>query len=417
MRRWFRLVGITLLAILLVTSAAATGAGPRTAIDETEPNDTPATANPIASGAIVSGTTGPGDLDYFALRGTNTTWGFVARLHHPGGSAYPYQLQALSGDGVTLLAGQIGDDCVFALQAFAGNNTTHYLRVDSGGLFETPYAYELRYAETVVAAQPEVEPNNTAATGTPFSFTNAGSIDPRGDKDCFLLHGREGDRFLLALDTDPEGDGNPCQGFGYYADLYAPSGERVAGLLADYPDGATWTEPLTQTGAYALCVTSNPMCGGPGYTYKVGVMRNDRLYVPDYRYTTTWLEPGPDGAAHVGDLLTFSFCLTNSSPITIPGALNWGATFDAASLEVVGSDPPATESTSGFISWQGQRAGLLPGETYSVTFTARALKPSIDSVHASLSVDYYFTGHGGAAAYRIWGDQQVNLPLVRMAVP
>ena len=177
------------------------------AASETEPNNNPGEANSLAPDTIMDGTIDPiGDVDYYALNGVNATWGFIALLETDEAGT----LTALGSDGTTVLQSDTGSweqGAGIALQNFADGSATHYLRVNESGN-DAAIPYTLRYYNTVVTTQPEIEPNETAATGTPSSFTHAGTLSATDDTDCFAFHGRAGDTILLALNMDSGGPAN-----------------------------------------------------------------------------------------------------------------------------------------------------------------------------------------------------------------
>ncbi len=383
---------------------------------ESEPNDTPGTADPISPAVTNNASIDPiGDVDYYSLDGVNTLWGFIALLDTLSSTASKRAtLTALRNDGATVLQSDTGSwelGSGIALQNYADGNSTHYLLVNEEGNDAAVTPYTLRYYNTVVSAQPEVEPNDTPASGTPSSFTHSGVISPTDDVDCFAFQGRVGDTILLALNGDPEGDGSPLDPA---LDLFDPSGTLLKSADVSGLAGNEFIEyvGLPSAGSYAYCVRAASGAGGSTSTYKVGLVRNGGLYFPDMTHGPTWLNPRPGNYARIGDTLSFRLEITNTSPIPIPGDIRLTATYSSTCLSVVTTTPPATSTSAGYISWDGQRTtGLASGETYSVTMDMLALALCSDNIHQGTGVSYYYTGMGDNVDYSILAD--LYLPIIQ----
>jgi len=389
-------------------------------VNETEPNDTPATANPLSPGDTLTGAVNlAGDLDFYALGGVNTGWGFIALLDTtasaPGTRA---TLTAFANDGATVLQSDTGSwerGSGIALQNYASGSLTHYLRVNEEGDDATVPTYNLRYYQTVTDSQPEAEPNGTRLTGTPSSFTHSGVIAASGDVDCFAFQGRTGDNVLIALNGDPEGDGSPVDPL---VELIAPNQAVLKTANVSGLGGKEFLEysGLASAGVYAYCVRAAAGVGGNLATYKAGLVRNGFLYFPDYTYSATWLNPRPGNYALIGDLLSFQLSVTNTSPLRIPGNIRMTASYSSACLDFVNAIPPETTSSPGYVSWDGQKpAGLDPGEVYSVQMNMQALKQCSDAIDQDLGLDYYFTGTGTTVNYDIY--RGVFLPITLRSLP
>jgi len=378
------------------------------AASEAEPNNNPAQANPLPPRILMDGAVKPvGDLDYYALAGINTTWGFIALLEIDGSGT----LTALGSDGTTMLQSDTGSweqGAGLALQNFADGSATHYLLVNENGNDGIIPEYTLRYYNTVVATHPEIEPNETAATGTPSSFTHAGTLFPTGDVDCFAFQGFVGDTILLALDTSSGSPANPVLELRDSADAvlqstdFSGTGEdeflEYTGLPAD--------------GVYAYCVRMAGGSGDPDAAYRVGVVRNGGLYFPTYQQKPTWLNPRPGNAANVGDTLSFRLAMTNTSPIAIPGDINFTAAYSPDCLSFLDANPTPTSQSSGQVSWDGLRpAGLAPGQEYSVTVDLQAIDDCTGEFRQSTYISYLFTGTGGSIDYTIHSNW-IYLPTV-----
>jgi len=397
-------VAITVAFIVAVSAATPT---------EIEPNDTPAQANPLSPGTPDTGAIIPiGDTDYYSLTGVNTTWGFIALLDTVDSTTSTRgTLTALGTDGTTVLQSDTGSwerGSGIALQNYADDSATHYLRVDEEGNDATVTTYAIRYFPTVVRTQPEVEPNGTRSTGTPSSFTMNGVISAAGDVDCFVFHGRAGDTILIALNGDPEGDGSVIDPV---LELIAPTDAVLKSADISATGGKEFIEyvGLTSEGVYAYCVSDKGGGGGADATYMVGLVRNGGLYYPSCTMRAAWLNSRPGSYARIGDLMTFQLAITNTSPLTIPGNIRITTTYSPTCLGLVSVMPPATTTSGGRVSWDGQKSGLVPGEVYSVTMTMLARNRCSDRVYQGTGVDYYFTGYGDSVPYTIWGS--VYLPI------
>jgi len=354
-----------------------------------------------------------GDTDYYSVTGVNPTWGFIALLDTTGSSSSNNgTITALRSDGINPLQSDTGSwerGSGIALQNYVNGSDTHYLRVDEEGNDATISGYELRYYNTVTDAQPEIEPNDTRSSGTPSSFTHSGVINSNGDIDCFAFQGRTGDKILLALNGDPEDDGSTIDPV---LELVGPTDVPLKAADASGTGGKEFIEyaKLSSDGVYAYCVHSETNLGGPSATYKVGLVRNGGLYFPTYIHGPTWINPRPGNIALVGDLLSFRLAITNTSPLAIPGNIRITTHYSSTCLDLVSAVPPATTTSPGYVSWDGQKTGLAPDEVYSVVLNVRALSACNQSVYQDTGVAYYFTGHGDEAYFTILGS--IYLPLV-----
>jgi hypothetical protein len=376
------------------------------AVYESEPNDSAATANPLPANVMMTGIISPaGDLDFFAQPGVNPTWGYIALLDTVSGTTpLSASITALHNDGATALQSDSGSwtrGSGIALQSYADGGITHYLRIKAPAVT----SYTLRYYNTIVATQPEAEPNNTRATGTPSSFTHAGVISPAGDVDCFAFHGRAGDHVLVAVNADG-GDLDPV------LDLIDPTDTPLKSADVSGAGGKEFVEygPLASEGVYAYCVRDKAGGGGATYGYRAGIMRNGYLYFPGYVYNGTWLNPRPGNFARIGDLLKFQMAVTNATPITVPGQLNFSANYADTCLAFVSASPPAATSP-GSVSWYGLKTNLVPGEVYSVSMTMQAIAGCTDVINGGLGLPYYLTGHGIQIPYRVFSTAAF-MPLI-----
>lgn len=114
-------------------------------VDETEPNDDAQRADTITS-PLVTGSVGPGDVDYFRFRATEDVRVAVIVDDDPDGDGQPTDthIAILDTDGSTVLAEGDNDDAAVANAAGTvktDREATYFVRVkrDAGGLFPEPY--------------------------------------------------------------------------------------------------------------------------------------------------------------------------------------------------------------------------------------------------------------------------------------
>ena len=411
-KRNLLLVGLSIVLPLTMAAAYLT-----TNVTEVEPNNTPATANTLNPTAILTGSIQPtGDQDFFALAGINTTWGYIALLDTTASTgSVTGTLTALASDGTTVLQTDTGSwehGSGIALQSYDQDSQpfTNYLRVNEQGNDAQINDYTLRYYNTVTRPQPEIEPNDSKATGTVSSFTHNGAIDPAGDKDCFDFQGRAGDTVIIALNDDPEGDGSPIDPV---LQLVDPNNHVLKQANVSGMGGNEFIEAADLVdGIYAYCVSAGAGTAGPTATYTVGLVRNGQLYFPNYMIHPVWTNARAGQTARIGDLMTFKLGITSASPLPIPGEIRITSSYNPDCLELVSTDPAATTTTPGDISWGGQKPdGLAPYEDYEVTLTLRATALCNDKVYQATGVDYFFTGYGNDIYYTTTGGL-VFLPLL-----
>lgn len=379
-----------------------------TGAQETEPNGTPGTATVLLAGSELTAAIDPvGDVDLFSIDGVNETWGFVALLDtSASSSSQTATLSALRNDGVTVLQTDTGSwirGSGVGPQPYVDGGLTHYLRVNEAGDDATVSSYGLRVFQTVVSSLPEVEPNATAATGTPSSFTMNGVTDIDGDVDCFAFHGRADHTPLLALDGDPEGDGSPVD---LVLELRDASNAVIASTDRAGAGGREYIEsaPLPSDGVYAYCVRPDGPGSGATATYRVALLDRGGLYFPEMSIVTTWVGGDTEATARVGDRVTLRVGLGNDSPVRIPGEVRFSATYPSSCLRVVGTEPPATGEFGETVSWSGVKLdGLDPGEVFTVDVTFMAVGECDDRVRTSISVDYFLSGFGGQATITVAG--------------
>lgn len=385
-----------------------------TTISETEPNNSPAQANTLSSNDIISATIGTlNDADYFSIPGINTSWGFIALLDTSTATGSQQgTLTALRNDGTTLLQVDTGsweNGSGIALQNYADGNANLYLKVNEASDSNIISHYTLRYYQTIVVTKPEVEPNDTRATGTLSAYTHSGTLSTNADVDCFSFTGSTGDSMVFALNGDPEMDGSPVDP---QLSLIAPDDT----ILKTANNGGVGSnefivyDSLPTDGIYAYCVSIASGTGGSNATYTVGLVKNEFIYQPEHPIAPIQIDPPGNDWVQPGETLTFQMTITNTSFITIPGDINISASYDPSCLQPISTNPFTTSSSSNLLDWYGQKTTLIPGEVYSTTATFEALKPCSGYISQYTGLSYYITTGTKNVSYVI--AHSLYLPLI-----
>ncbi len=406
MKRWLSiiLIGLVLAGTSAIVVQAVTNS-------ETEPNDSAAQANSLSLVGNMQGSISPaGDADYFSMPGINTTWGYIALLDTQGSSSSTdATLTALGSDGTTVLQSDSGsweNGSGIALQSYVDGSATHYLKVNETGDDATISDYSLTYYNTVVATQPEVEPNEDRSTGTPSAFTMSGTLSSGSDVDCYQFQGRQNDSLVLALKAGSASTAD------YAVSLIDPSNTILASANASGVGGNEFIlyNGLASDGLYAYCVSLAGGSAGPDAGYDVGIVRNSRLYYPAYSNYATWENPGSGGIARVGDTLTFTLNFSNDSPVDIPGYINYTIYYDDTCLQYLSSDIAPTTNNPGFLEWYESVNGVAAGEVAAVSVDFQALKTCSDSINSNYTTEYFDTATAADVPYTI--GNAIFLPLV-----
>ncbi len=251
------------------------------ALNESEPNDTPASAQDLGKQqglTSVSGSIGiAGDTDVFEVHGFNPFWGFVAVLDTSASTTDKLaKLSVYGSDGSTLLQqDQNGwkNGSVLAWQHFqTGSDTPIYIKVEAADSGSTISGYTLRIYITSIGYAGENEPNDTPETGNISSNSHLGELSGDTDIDCFRLSGNENDNLILALRADPENDGSNTD---FILSLYDDSGNLLQVADHNGPGGNEYIDTLPISRAiYSYCVTAKTGAGSTA-SYKVGPLIND----------------------------------------------------------------------------------------------------------------------------------------------
>jgi len=397
-----------LFALLLVGPMAY-------ALDEVEPNDTPATAHDLGNThglTSVSGSIGvPGDIDFFEMHAINQQWGFVAVLDTSASTADKDAILSIyDSDGITLLQQDQGGwekGSVIAWQHFqAGTDTPIYIKVEASDSGYTISEYTLRIYIIAIGYKEETEPNDTQVTGNIAAKTNLGWIGNDADVDCYRLSGDDNKSLIVTLRADPENDGSTTD---FVLSLYDAAGILLTSADHSGPGGNEYIDTLSISRAiYSYCVTAN---AGEGSTtsYKVGALINGRHYLPTWDLQPEWLNPGLGGVAIPGDILDFRLSVTNTTLLPIPPEIRVGVydlptclTFeDTSDFDDVGS----VDAKKIFVD------ELATEASYKVDFSAKALSECSDLMHESVSFSYYDLGVGKDTAFTVATNQCEDLTL------
>jgi pre-peptidase/HYR domain-containing protein len=291
-------------------------AGPTPAVTlETEPNGTPATANTInLSGsaqpcAVVAAAINPGgDVDFFTFTGApagSRIWieTDTGGTQNPGATSRDTVIDLLAADGVTVIenddddgTGNGGDGTIeTGLASMIGGRTltaggTYFIRVRAFSATGIVNPYRMFVTLTNMAATPEVEANNTAATANPITTGSgqiglrSGSVSPASDSDYYSVAATAGNIVYFNTDADPERDGT---GTDLVVELRSPTDtlllsvdSSITGSLANpAAEGANFTIntsgtyfvrvrhfSATGTGTYHLMVSTCSGATGSGCT-------------------------------------------------------------------------------------------------------------------------------------------------------
>jgi len=381
------------------------------AVTEQEPNNTPAQANHLDYYAPMEGAIDPvGDADYFRVKGVNDYWGMVAFLDTEASTASQQGLiTAYAPDGVTVLQqdrAASGKKAVIAWQHFSGGDE-HFLRVNEVGDDQTISQYALRYYELSIgqpgAEQPEQEPNNTLATANASARVNRGVIDSATDTDCYAVYAKPDQKFLFALNADPEGDG----GADFILDFYKPDGSLWRQADRAGAGGNEYIDELIipAEGVYAYCVRAKSSAGANA-TYLSGPVRDGRGYEPSFEFKIHWDNPRPGQFARVGEEMRYTVNFTHTSPLSVPDIFKLHIYYHPECQSIVDSSQPDYQYGDAF-GWRYD--GITPNMAVTKTFVMRAKVPCVNGINLDVVSDYYDTAWGNNAYYII-GDG-LYLPL------
>jgi len=295
MQRWFLLTALLLVALSFahdrfsLSPRAAIGAvaismqprggqalGP---ISETEPNDNVATANAIPPGtAFVQASISSRDRDFFSFVGQERNLLYVSietdALIEPD-----LALDIIGSNGQTIIGSDDDHGPVVNSPGIAGfllpNSGTFFLRVRDLGIRDIQHNYKIFICIQPNTAAPEIEPNDSASTATPFQSINSGVIAGSGDVDFYSFSGRTGDTISIAVGDDPT---KRNSGLDAVLTLFDPGGNKLAekDLNSESPGEPEFINfiSLPTTGTYAVSVRDFNNAGGATFTYYISLCLN-----------------------------------------------------------------------------------------------------------------------------------------------
>ncbi|MGH9967405.1 MAG: pre-peptidase C-terminal domain-containing protein, partial [Pyrinomonadaceae bacterium] len=196
---------------------------------ESEPNDTSGTADSLSftPPAITTGAINPGgDLDFYTFTAAAGSRVWIETdtggTQNAGATSRDTVIDVLEADGTTVIenddddgTGNGGDGTIeTGLASIISGRTltvggTYFIRVRAFSATGIINPYRLFVALTNVAATPEVEANNTAATANVANSPSlrSSAIGVAGDLDYYSVSANAGDTILFHCDADPERDG------------------------------------------------------------------------------------------------------------------------------------------------------------------------------------------------------------------
>jgi len=196
---------------------------------ETEPNDTSGTATALTftPTAITTAAINPGgDLDFYTFTAPAGSRVWIETdtggVQNAGATSRDTIVDLLAADGTTVVenddddgTGNGGDGTIeTGLASIIAGRTlttggTYFIRVQAFSATGIVNPYRLFVSLTNVAATPEVEANNTAATANVANSPalRSGSIGVAADADYYSVSANAGDTIFFPVDADPERDG------------------------------------------------------------------------------------------------------------------------------------------------------------------------------------------------------------------
>jgi HYR domain-containing protein/pre-peptidase len=326
-----------------------------TVTPETEPNNTSATANTINLSAasqpcgIVSAAINPGnDVDFFTFTGApagSRIWieTDTGGTQNAGANSRDTVIDLLAADGTTVIenddddgTGNGGDGTVeTGLASMIGGRTlttggTYFIRVRAFSATGIVNPYRLFVVLTNVAATPEVEANNTAATanslvtaGSPIGL-RSGAIGAAGDSDYYSVAATAGNIVYFNVDADPERDGTGTDLVVEFRDpadvLLLSVDSSITGSLANpAAEGANFT--ITTSGTYFVRVRHFSATGTGTYHIMAGACSGDSIATPTPTVTPETEPNNTSGTANVIDL-------TSQPCAIVSAAINPGGDID-----------------------------------------------------------------------------------------
>jgi hypothetical protein len=213
-----------------VESDGGKGIQPYATGHESEPNNTfgTATALTFTPTAITTAAINPGgDIDFYTFTAPAGSRVWVETdtggVQNAGATSRDTVMDLLAADGTTVIenddddgTGNGGDGTIeTGLASMIAGRTltaggTYFIRVQAFSATGIVNPYRLFVSLTNVAATPEVEANNTAATANVANSPalRSGSIGVLGDADYYSVSANAGDTIFFQADADTDRDGN-----------------------------------------------------------------------------------------------------------------------------------------------------------------------------------------------------------------
>lgn len=202
---------------------------PMLAIAEGEPNDTSGTATALTFSpiAIATASINPGgDIDFYTFTAPAGSRVWIETdtggVQNAGATSRDTVMDLLAADGTTVIenddddgTGNGGDGTIeTGLTSMVAGRTlvsggTYFIRVQAFSATGIINPYRLFVYVSNVAATPEVEANDTAATANVANSPSvrSGSIGVSGDVDYYSVSANAGDTIFFQADGDPDRDG------------------------------------------------------------------------------------------------------------------------------------------------------------------------------------------------------------------
>lgn len=242
--------------------------------NESEPNDTSGTATALTftPTAIATAAINPGgDVDFYTFTAPAGSRVWIETdtggVQNAGATSRDTVVDLLAADGTTVIenddddgTGNGGDGTIeTGLASIIAGRTlttggTYFIRVQAFSATAIINPYRLFVSLTNVAATPEVEANDTAATANVANSPalRSGSIGVAGDVDYYSISANAGDTIFFPVDADPERDGTGTDLVVEFRDpadaILLSVDSSITGSLANpAAEGANYTVPASGT--------------------------------------------------------------------------------------------------------------------------------------------------------------------------
>lgn len=257
------------------------------AVQEIEPNNTPATATTISTNpAKIRGSVFPNaDVDVYSFTAAagDKVYAAVQTSFSSNGST-DSQLRLFASDGITLIEFDNDDGTFGSLSSsIAGavipSSGTYYLEVKYNTATTQLRGYDLYLKVQSGSPTPEVESNDTQATANamPASGWVSGARNPAAasEQDWFSVTLAAGESVFISLDADPERDAVSYNGRLGFA-LFGDADNQI--LVVDDANVGSAGNPASEAFIftaknagiyYVFADASSAATGGPTATYNI----------------------------------------------------------------------------------------------------------------------------------------------------